>query len=97
MQTFVWAFPHQYRVAADPGSRVLLDLDAGDAWTLTSDGTRWRLGSRAAGEAHVVKVHADRDTGWRWLTGGDLAEGALHTSGPADLVEPLLQVRAILV
>jgi hypothetical protein len=97
MQTFVWAFPHQYRVAAAPGSRVMLDLGPVGAWTLTSDGSRWDLGPRAAGDAHVAEVHADHSTGWRWLTGGDLAEGALQTSGPTELVEALPQVRAILV
>ncbi len=97
MQTFVWAFPHQYRAAAEPGTRVLLDLGAGEVWTLTSDGTRWDLGPRAVGEVHVVEVHADRDNGWRWLTGGDLAQGALHRSGPPDLVDQLMKVRAILV
>lgn len=96
MQTFVWAFPHQYRVVADPGARVLLDLGAGCAWTLTSDGARWGLGRRAAGEAYVAEVHADYDMGWRWLTGANLTEGALRTVGPPNLVEPLLQVRAIL-
>lgn len=95
MKTFVWAFPHQYRATVDPGTRVLLSMGAGGAWTLTSDGTRWELGSRS-GEAHVVEIHADDDTGWRWLTGGDLSETPLRVSGPAELVEPLLQVRAIL-
>ena len=52
---------------------------------------------RVPGASHVVEVHADPDTGWRWLTGGDVPDGALHTSGPTDLVEPLLKVRAILV
>lgn len=74
-----------------------MDLGAGEVWTLTSDGTRWDLGPRAVGEVHVVEVHADRDNGWRWLTGGDLAQGALHRSGPPDLVDQLMKVRAILV
>ena len=96
MQTFVWAFPHQYRANAKPGSRVLLDLGTGGEWALTSDGVRWHLGPHVAGEATVAEVHADDDTAWRWLTGGDLGEGALHTFGPTELVGPLLQVRAIL-
>jgi uncharacterized protein (TIGR03083 family) len=97
MSTFVWAFPHQYRAAADPGSKVLLDLGAGGERTLTSDGARWHLGPPGPGETHVVEVRADADHGWRWLTGGDPVDAGLHTSGPRDLVEPLLQVRAVLV
>jgi hypothetical protein len=97
MQTFVWAFPHQYRAPAHTGSTVLLNLSAGGTWTLTSDGTRWHLGTTAPGDSHVVEVHADDDTGWRWLTDGVLSEDGLHTSGPTDLVGPLLRVRAVLV
>lgn len=96
MDTFVWAFPHQYRVVAGHGSKVRLDLGAGRVWTLTSDGRRWHLGPDVEDEAPVVEVHADDDTGWRWLSGEVLAEGDLRTAGPKELVQPLLEVRAVL-
>ena len=97
MQTFVWAFPHQFRAHGSPGDRILLDLGTDDLWTLTSDGTRWELGPCDDAGGHVAEVHADADSGWRWLTGGTLPAGGLNTSGPADFVEPLLKVRAALI
>lgn len=97
MQTMVWAFPHQYRAAASAGTSVLLDLGAGGRWTLTSDGVRWHLDPGADDGAHVAEVHAADDAGWRWLTGGAPPAAAIVTSGPQELVEPLLQVRAALV
>ncbi len=97
MRTLVWAFPHQYRVAADPGSRVLLDLAAGGAWTLTSDGARWDLAPASSEEGYVARVRTDDTGGWRWLTGGDVSADALDTSGPVDLIGPLMKVRAALV
>lgn len=96
MDTFIWAFPHQYRVVASRGSRVRLDLGAGRVWALTSDGTRWQLGPAADDVTPVAEIHADHDTGWRWLSGGALREGDLRTSGPEEFVQPLLAVRAVL-
>lgn len=97
LHTFVWAFPYQYRARAEAGTTVLLNLSAGGTWTLTSDGMRWQLKQGGRVGEHLVEVHADDDAGWRWLTGGVLLERAIHTSGPADLVRPLLGVRAVLV
>ncbi|WP_148615523.1 maleylpyruvate isomerase N-terminal domain-containing protein [Nocardioides rubriscoriae] len=97
MQTFVWAFPHQYRAQAASGARILLDLGTDDRWTLTSDGTRWELGPCIDTDMHDAKVHAQAAHGWRWLTGGTVPAGTLLTSGPAHLVEPLARIRAALI
>jgi len=44
LRTFVWAFPHQYRVHAAPGTQVEVSLDGGGEWTLVSDGRgRWEM------------------------------------------------------
>jgi uncharacterized protein (TIGR03083 family) len=44
LRTFVWALPHQYRVAARPGTTVVLDLDLGGQWRLVAQGAnRWGL------------------------------------------------------
>jgi uncharacterized protein (TIGR03083 family) len=37
LRTFVWAFPHQYRVPATRGTTVEIDLDTGGQWHLVTD------------------------------------------------------------
>jgi len=96
LDTFIWAVPHQYRVVADRGTTVLLDLGEGRVWTLTSDGTQWHLSRGAEDVQPTAAVRADHHTGWRWLSGGVLNDGDLRTSGPEQLVKPLLSIRAIL-
>ena len=94
MQTMVWAFPApvprssqcRHQRAARPG--------AGGRWTLTSDGVRWHL-DPGADDGARREVHAADDAGWRWLTGGAPPAAAIVTSGPQELVEPLLQVERL--
>ena len=97
LRTFVWAFPHQYRVAAPIGIRVVLDLAAGGIWTMTCDGaSRWVLDSGAPA-VPAAGVYATDEAGWRWLTGAAVPADGLRTIGPDHLVRPLLEVRGIIV
>lgn len=98
LRTFVWALPHQYRPHANVGTTVVVDLSSGGSWTLTADGAgRWHLASGAADDASA-RVQFSDDAGWRWLIGAAIpTDGDLSTEGPADLVEPLLAVRGIIV
>ncbi len=95
LATFVWAFPHQYRVAAAVGTCVELHLGAA-AWTLTRRDTAWELeaGRPADPAARVVLT---TDQAWRTLTGGAAGPAPIERAGPDHLVTPLLDVRAVLV
>jgi hypothetical protein len=97
LRTFVWAFPHQYCAEAPTGARVQLDLDSGGMWTLTCEGTRqWSLSEGPARDASA-RVTLRDDCGWRVLTGADYSRDELTLDGPAELCEPLLGVRSIIV
>ncbi len=97
LRTFVWAFPHQYRANAPEGTTVRLDLGAGGVWTLTrADDASWTLDEGAPAHPDASATFGD-DAGWRSLTGGSVPAGGVALDGPATLVEPLLQVRGILV
>ena len=97
LRTFVWALPHQFRVPADPGTTLRVDLVPTGSWTLTCAGDgRWVLGEASA--APDAYVRFDEDSGsWRWLTGGAVEPGGMRWEGRADLRDALLDVRGILV
>lgn len=97
LRTFVWAFPHQYRADAPEGTTVRLDLAAGGAWTLTCTGpSTWTLDEGAPSHPAASARFAD-DAAWRSLTGASVPAGGVVLDGPTPLVEPLLEVRGILV
>ncbi|GIE92521.1 maleylpyruvate isomerase N-terminal domain-containing protein [Actinoplanes regularis] len=96
LRTFVWALPHQYRVAAPAGTTVQVDLAAGGMWVLVSDGSgRWSL-EEGVVEAPDARAEFTSDAAWRWLTGATLPRDGLLLQGPAELCQPLLAVRGIL-
>lgn len=95
LETFVWAFPHQYRAEAPEGTRVQIDLDAGGTWHLVRSGDRWLLERGAAGVLDArMKLPASQ--AWRQLTGLAVPAGALVLEGPDHPAQPLLAVRGIL-
>ncbi len=97
LRTFVWAFPHQYRVDAPDGASVRLDLGSGDVWTLACMGdAAWALDEGAPARPDASASFSDA-AGWRSLTGASVPAGGVVLDGPAALVEPLLEVRGILV
>ena len=97
LSTFVWAFPHQYRARAAPATQVDLDLDAGGRWHLRSlGGGRWTLEAGAAHEPTAALAMAS-ETAWRCLTSAAYDPEQVRTHGPAELTDPLLRVRGVLV
>lgn len=96
LRTFVCALPHQYRVRAEPGTTLLIDLDAGGCWRLVAQGAdRWTLdeGAVAAPNASVAFTS---DGAWRSFTGATLPPNGVSQSGPEALTEPVLTVRGII-
>lgn len=97
LATFVWAFPHQYRVEAPAGSRVFLAFEGSGDWTLTADGAgRWSLVEGAAGGADGT-LRLSGSAAWRLLTGASTPADEVRATGPAALIEPLMRVRGIIV
>lgn len=96
------ALPHAYAAVRRPaGTTVALDIDgpAGGAWSLTSDGARWRLdeGDPASwacrvriGDLAVARLLLHR------LPASLVAE-TLSVTGDAELAVPLHRARAVMV
>jgi uncharacterized protein (TIGR03083 family) len=97
LQTFVWAFPHQYRAEAEPGTTVQLRFGrAGGSWMLTREARRWVLDEgNAPGPAATLQMAPH--VAWRQLTGLPVSAGQYATEGDDRLVRPLLAVRGIIV
>lgn len=95
LRTFVWALPHQFRVASPVGTTVQVDLTSGGVWTLTCEGNaRWTLSEGVAGEPTATATFDDT-AGWRWLTGATVPASGVRLAGTPVLLEPLLVVRGI--
>lgn len=95
LAVFVWAFPHQFRAPAEPGTTVGVGL--GDRrWHLARRADGWRL-EHGAPDTPAAAIEMDADTAWRQLTGATVGRGAVRVTGPPQLVEPLLAVRGIIV
>ena len=96
LRTFVWAFPHQYEARAPAGTVVQLDLGDGGPWTLTAAHDSWVLDPGGAGSP-AARLRMDGAVAWRQLTGLPVAPSDLQVEGDRALVEPLLDVRGIIV
>lgn len=101
LDTFVRALPHAYRdVEAAEGAAVLLSVagEAGDDWTLRSEGGRWALYAGAE-PAPDATVEMDADDAWRLFTKGlrgEAAERRVRIAGERRLGEPVLGTLAIM-
>jgi hypothetical protein len=95
LRTFVWAFPHQYKAAADEGTVVQIALDVAGTWHLIRSGHRWRLEPGAASTPAAL-LELSAAVAWRQLTGLVVDESSIRAEGPAHLVEPLMRVRGII-
>lgn len=96
LRTFVWALPHQYRVAAEPSTVVLVDLDTGGQWHLLAQGAgRWTLEEGLVSNP-AASLRFTSDAAWRSFTGAEIAPDTISTTGPTELTNPLLGVRGII-
>jgi hypothetical protein len=96
LATFVWAFPHQYRPAAAPGTAVQLDFGSGGQWRLTRAAEGWALDEGTA-QSPAAALRMPPHLAWRQLTGLPVPAGGYRTEGDERLAEPLLAVRGIIV
>lgn len=96
LRTFIWGFPHQYRVPAPVGTTVTLDIADTGTWTLTRRTTGWDLDEGRTGAAAAL-LHMTGDAAWRLLTGARYDPSQVQLSGDSALTIPLLRVRSIVV
>jgi len=96
LATFVWAFPHQYRPAAAPGTAVQLDFGSGGRWRLTRAAGSWELDDGTA-QSPAAALRMPPHLAWRQLTGLPVPAGRYTAEGDDRLAAPLLAVRGIIV
>jgi hypothetical protein len=96
LATFAWAFPHQYRPAAAPGTAVQLDFGSGGRWRLTRAADGWALDEGTA-QSPAAALRMPPHLAWRQLTGLPVPAGGYRTEGDERLAAPLLAVRGIIV
>lgn len=96
LATFAWAFPHQYRPEAAPGTAVQIDFGDGGRWLLTRETGGWVLDEGTAPRLAAALRMPPR-LAWRQLTGLPVPAGEYTTEGDGRLAAPLLTVRGILV
>jgi uncharacterized protein (TIGR03083 family) len=96
LATFAWAFPHQYRPEAAPGTAVQLDFGDGGRWRLTRAAGGWELDEGTA-QSPAAALRIPAHLAWRQLTGLPVPAGGYRTEGDERLATPLLAVRGIIV
>jgi uncharacterized protein (TIGR03083 family) len=98
----VRGLPHAYRgVAAGEGDTVTIEAagPAGGEWTIAHSSSAWRIHDGAPA-APTTRVRMSDDAAWRLLFNalkGDAARAAVQIEGRADLAEPLLAARSVIV
>jgi uncharacterized protein (TIGR03083 family) len=94
--------PYAYRdVQGHEGDAVVIETSgpAGGQWTLSRGSGGWTLLNGAA-STHATRVTMTDDAAWRLLFNalkGEDARRALRVDGRADLAEPLLKARSVVV
>jgi uncharacterized protein (TIGR03083 family) len=88
-------------VHADAGTALQLEVEADEprAWTLARREAHWTI-ARGADRNPNCTVRAPADAIWRLLFNAlspDQARGQLHITGDAQLAEPLLHARSVIV
>jgi hypothetical protein len=96
LATFVWAFPHQYRPDAAPGTAVQLDFGSGGQWRLIRAAEGWEL-DEGTESSPAAALRMPPHLAWRQLTGLPVPAGGYRAEGEERLAEPLLAVRGIIV
>jgi hypothetical protein len=97
LRTFVWALPHQLPVPDDAGMVITVTIDQLANWTLTpTPGKGWSL-THGPAEHPTAALRFSPDAAWRWLVGAGVPADQVTATGPQDLTNALMSVRAIIV
>ncbi len=102
LEIAVRGLPHAYRdVAASEGDTVTIEATgpAGGEWTLSNSSNKWKIFA-GAGATSSARVRISDSDAWRLLFNalkGDVARAAVQIEGRADLAEPLIAARSVIV
>ncbi len=96
LRTFVWALPHQYRVAADPGTTVAIDLDTGGRWHLVAGAANHWFLNEGPGANPTASLTFTAEAAWRSFTGAVLPSDGIGQTGSSKLTDPVLNIRGII-
>ena len=94
--------PHALReVHADPGQSLVIDVSgpSGGQWTLSSDGSQWRLGRGALSPA-TARIRLTDDTTWKLLFNALSDSDAVRlvaVEGSAELGQAFVRARSVIV
>lgn len=101
LEAFVRALPRTFQDTGAPEGthiRVVISGEAGSAWSLVREGTRWSL-YRSAATPVTSQVTLDAETAWRLFTKGIAADTAaqfIQIEGDAELGRVVLNMVSIL-
>jgi uncharacterized protein (TIGR03083 family) len=97
LRTFMWALPHQLGPPADAATVLEVTVVGVARWTLTPNGVdEWAMAERAAKDPTVTVVLSP-DAAWRSFTGATVPPDQVVVTGPRDLTDAVMRVRAIIV
>jgi uncharacterized protein (TIGR03083 family) len=97
LRTFVWALPYQIPAPADVGTVIAVTIDGVATWTLTSAGLDgWTLTEGQADNPSAT-VRLSPDAAWRSFVGAAVATDQVTVTGPRELTDAVMRVRAIIV
>lgn len=96
LRTFVWAVPHQLGQPTDAATSLEVTVAGVACWTLTSNGGGWVMEERTATNP-TATVTLSPDAAWRLFTGANLPPAQVAVTGPAQITDAVLRVRAIIV
>jgi hypothetical protein len=96
LRTFMWALPHQLGPSADAATALEVTVVGVASWTLTPRGDDWLMDEGVATNPTATVVLAP-DAAWRLLTGANVPLAQVTVTGPRDITERIMRVRAIIV
>jgi uncharacterized protein (TIGR03083 family) len=96
LRTFMWAVPHQLGRPTDAATTLEVTVIGVVCWTLTSSGEGWVMEERTATNP-TATVTLSPDAAWRMFTGASIPPGQVAVTGPAQITDAVLRVRAIIV
>jgi uncharacterized protein (TIGR03083 family) len=97
LRTFVWALPYQMPASTDVVTVIAVRIDGVATWTLTSAGLDgWTLTEGQADNPSAT-VRLSPDAAWRSFVGAAVATDQVTVTGPRELTDAVMRVRAIIV
>jgi uncharacterized protein (TIGR03083 family) len=96
LRTFMWAVPHQLSQPTDAATTLEMTIAGVACWTLSTNADGWVMEERTA-TAPTATATLSPDAAWRLFTGANIPPEQITVTGPPDVTDAVLRVRAIIV